>query len=156
MAIRLVCRRSAAQVVWDGHERTRASRAGLGRYLRREALVDAMRRLMIRLCAAWRKTSLSRTTGFTRLSMMYRSTMPIPHNLSVRPNQTEGIRWTFMAATNFHASACWNTGKALRQGLGASTNLVAAYAWLSLFANTTPGSIVGRSQVNDLARARKK
>lgn len=75
----------------------------------------------------------------------------IPHNLSVSPNQTEGIRWTFMAATNLHAYACWNMGKALRQGLGVSTNLVAAYAWLSLFANTIPGSIVGRSQMNDLA-----
>jgi hypothetical protein len=75
----------------------------------------------------------------------------IPRTLAVQPNQTEGIRWTFMAATNFHAYACWNMGKALRQGLGVSTNLVAAYAWLSLFANTIPGSIVGRSQVNDLA-----
>ena len=75
----------------------------------------------------------------------------IPNNLSVRPNQTEGIRWTFMAATNFHAYACWNMAKALRQGLGASTNLVAAYAWLSLFANTPPGSILGRVKMNELA-----
>lgn len=75
----------------------------------------------------------------------------IPNNLAVRPNQTEGIRWTFMAATNFHAYACWNMGKALRQGLGTTTNLVAAYAWLSLFANTTPGSIVGRVHMNELA-----
>ncbi|MEI8042557.1 MAG: tetratricopeptide repeat protein [Verrucomicrobiota bacterium] len=75
----------------------------------------------------------------------------IPNNLTVRPNPAEGIRWTFMAATNFHAHACWNMGKALRHGLGVSTNLVAAYAWLSLFANTTPGSIVGRVQMNELA-----
>ena len=75
----------------------------------------------------------------------------IPGNFSVRPDQTQGIRWTFMAATNFHAYACWNMARALRQGLGASTNLVAAYAWFSLFANTTPGSIVGRVQMNDLA-----
>jgi hypothetical protein len=75
----------------------------------------------------------------------------IPGNLSVRPNQTEGIRWTFMAATNFHAYACWNMAKALRQGFGTSTNLVAAYAWLSLFANTTPGSILGRLKMNELA-----
>ena len=64
----------------------------------------------------------------------------IPQSLAVQPNQTEAIRWTFMAATNFHAHACWNMGKALRQGLGVRTNLVAAYAWLSLFANTPPGS----------------
>ena len=63
----------------------------------------------------------------------------IPHNLTVRPNQTDAIRWTFMAATNRHAYACWNMGKALRQGLGVSTNLVAAYAWLSLFANRITG-----------------
>ena len=75
----------------------------------------------------------------------------IPNNLSVSPNQTEGIRWTFMAATNFHANACWNMAKALRQGLGASTNLVAAYAWLSLYANTTSGSILGRLKMNELA-----
>jgi hypothetical protein len=75
----------------------------------------------------------------------------IPQTLTVRPHHTEGIRWTFMAATNFHAYACWNMAKALRQGLGTSTNLVAAYAWLSLFANTPPGSIVGRVQMNELA-----
>jgi hypothetical protein len=74
-----------------------------------------------------------------------------PRTLGVGPNQTEGIRWTFMAATNFHAYACWNMAKALQQGLGTSTNLVAAYAWLSLFANTSPGSIVGRVQMNELA-----
>jgi len=74
-----------------------------------------------------------------------------PQTLGVGPNHTEGIRWTFMAATNFHAYACWNMAKALQQGLGTSTNLVAAYAWLSLFANTTPGSIVGRVRMNELA-----
>jgi hypothetical protein len=75
----------------------------------------------------------------------------IPQTHAVRPHHTEGIRWTFMAATNLHAYACWNMAKALRQGLGVSTNLVAAYAWLSLFANTPPGSIVGRVQMNELA-----
>ena len=72
----------------------------------------------------------------------------IPNNLSVSPNQTEGTRWMFMAATNYPARACWNMGKAMRQGLGASTNLIAAYAWLSLFANTPPGFIVDRSQIS--------
>jgi hypothetical protein len=42
-------------------------------------------------------------------------------------------------------------GKALRQRLGVRTNPVAAYAWLSLFSNTPPGSIVGRVQINELA-----
>ena len=75
----------------------------------------------------------------------------IPNGLTVRPNQPEGIRWTFLAATNLHAHACWNMGKALRDGLGTSKDPVAAYAWLSLFANTSPGSAVGRVQMNELA-----
>lgn len=75
----------------------------------------------------------------------------IPANLTVKPNQTEGIRWTFMAATNYHPYACWNMGKALSQGLGTSTDPVAAYAWLKLFSETTPGSIVGKVQMNELA-----
>jgi hypothetical protein len=74
-----------------------------------------------------------------------------PQTLGVRPSPTEGIRWTFMAATNFHPYACRNMAKALTQGLGTSTNLVAAYAWLSLFANTALGSISGRVQMNELA-----
>ena len=41
----------------------------------------------------------------------------LPQELSGQPNQTEGIRWTFIAATTLHAYACWNMGKALRQGL---------------------------------------
>jgi hypothetical protein len=75
----------------------------------------------------------------------------IPANLSVQPNPAEGVRWTFMAATNFHPYACWNMGKALRQGLGTSTNLVAAYAWLKLFSETPPGLALGRVEMNELA-----
>lgn len=75
----------------------------------------------------------------------------IPSNLAVQPNPPEGVRWTFAAATNFHPNACWNMGKALRLGLGASTNLIEAYAWLTLFSETSAGSIVGRVQMNELA-----
>lgn len=75
----------------------------------------------------------------------------IPQELAVKPNPAEGLRWTFRAGTNFHPYACWNMGKALRAGWGTSTNLVAAYAWLKLFSETSPGSIVGRSQMNQLA-----
>ena len=75
----------------------------------------------------------------------------IPQTDTVQPRQTEGIRWTFQAATNFHSYACWNMGKAMSQGLGTSTNLIEAYAWLKLFAGTVPGSIVGRVQMNELA-----
>jgi len=75
----------------------------------------------------------------------------IPTSLAVQPNPAEGLRWTFAAATNFHPYACWNMGKAMRQGIGASTDLIEAYAWLSLFADTVPGSIVGRNEMNQLA-----
>lgn len=75
----------------------------------------------------------------------------IPGSLSVQPNQAEGLRWTFRAATNFHAYACWNMAKALRQGLGTGNNLVTAYAWLKLFKDTPEGSIVGRVELNELA-----
>ncbi len=69
----------------------------------------------------------------------------------VRANPAEGIRWTFRAATNFHGTACWDMAKALRQGLGTSTNLVAAYAWLKLFSETAEGSVLGRVEMNELA-----
>jgi len=75
----------------------------------------------------------------------------VPQALAVRPNHAEGIRWTFMAATNSHPQAYWNMARALREGLGTSTNLVEAYAWLKLYAGTLPGSIVGRVHMNELA-----
>ena len=75
----------------------------------------------------------------------------IPNDLAVQSNPAEGIRWTFMAATNFHPYACWNMGKALRSGLGTGTNLIESYAWLKLFSETTPGSVVGRVEMNELA-----
>jgi hypothetical protein len=74
-----------------------------------------------------------------------------PSNLGVQPNRTEGLRWTFMAATNLHANACLNMAKAFRQGLGTSTNLVAAYAWLNVASETVGGSIVARVEMNELA-----
>jgi hypothetical protein len=74
-----------------------------------------------------------------------------PSNLTVPPNQTEGIRWTFRAATNLHPRACRNMAKASRQGLGTTVNLVEAYAWLELFSETSAGSIVGRVEMNELA-----
>lgn len=75
----------------------------------------------------------------------------IPSELKVEPNPTEGIRWTFMAATNFHPKACRNMAKALQQGLGTSTNPVEAYAWLKVYSETSVGSIVGRVEMNELA-----
>ena len=75
----------------------------------------------------------------------------IPNQLTVKPNPTEGLRWTFMAATNFYPHACWNMGRAFRQGLGTDTNLIEAYAWLKLFSETTAGSVVGRVEMNEIA-----
>jgi len=75
----------------------------------------------------------------------------IPNDQIVKPIPTEGIRWTFQAATNLHANAFWNMSKALQRGLGVSTNLIEAYAWLQLFAETVPGSIVGRAELNTMA-----
>jgi hypothetical protein len=71
--------------------------------------------------------------------------------LTVHPSHTEGIRWTFQAATNRYPEAYPNMAKALREGLGTSTNLVEAYAWLMLSADTPGGSIVSRVQMNELA-----
>lgn len=68
-----------------------------------------------------------------------------------RQNQIEGLRWTFAAATNRNPYAFLNMSKALRQGLGTAVDLVAACAWLHLFSQTTPGSITGRVELNELA-----
>jgi TPR repeat protein len=73
----------------------------------------------------------------------------IPTSQSVPPNPTEGIRWTFEAATNFNAKACLNMSKALENGIGVSTNLVEAYAWLQLYSDSN--ATVGRIWLNQLA-----
>jgi TPR repeat protein len=75
----------------------------------------------------------------------------IPKEQAIKPNPPEGIEWTFRAATNFHPHACWDMSKALQRGLGVSTNLVEAYAWLELFAKNGAGSIVGKVELNQLA-----
>jgi len=41
--------------------------------------------------------------------------------------------------------------KALSQGLGTSTNLICAYAWLKLYSETMEGAIVGKVYMNELA-----
>jgi TPR repeat protein len=54
----------------------------------------------------------------------------------VAPNPTEGVRWTFEAATNFHAGACRNMSYVLEYGVGLDRNLVESYAWLEVFARS--------------------
>lgn len=73
----------------------------------------------------------------------------IPSSQSVKANPTEGICWTFEAATNRDAKAFLNMSKALQDGIGVSTNLIEAYAWLQLYSETD--SIVGRVWLNQLA-----
>jgi hypothetical protein len=54
----------------------------------------------------------------------------------VAPNLTEGVRWTFEAATNFHPGACRNMSYLLEKGLGLGANQVEAYAWLEVLARS--------------------
>jgi hypothetical protein len=75
----------------------------------------------------------------------------LPANMSVQPKPAEGIRWTFMAATNSNANAWLDMSKALRQGIGTSTNLTQAYAWLSLYAKSSSGLVLGQVYLNELA-----
>jgi hypothetical protein len=75
----------------------------------------------------------------------------IPNEQTVRANPPEGIRWTFQAATNFHPNAMQDMSRAFQRGLGVSTNWIQAYAWQQLFAETQPGSIVGKVELNQLA-----
>jgi len=69
----------------------------------------------------------------------------------VQPNQAEGLRWTFMAATNLNPGACHNMIKASGQGLGTNPDPVAAYAWLILFSETPTSALLGRAEMNELA-----
>jgi len=40
-----------------------------------------------------------------------------PKALAVQPNRAEGIRWTFMAATNGNPQACYNMARVLREAV---------------------------------------
>jgi len=69
----------------------------------------------------------------------------------VPPNQAEGLRWTFMAATNLNTGACHNMIKASGQGLGTNPDPVAAYAWLIIFSETPTSALLGRMEMNEMA-----
>jgi hypothetical protein len=73
----------------------------------------------------------------------------IPSSQNVKANPSEGIRWTFEAATNRDEKAMLNMSKALQNGIGVSTNLIEAYAWLQLYSESD--TIVGRVMLNQLA-----
>jgi hypothetical protein len=67
----------------------------------------------------------------------------------VASNPVEGIRWTFEAATNFHAGACRNMAYVLENGIGVSTNMVEAYAWMEVFARSN--AISARADMDRMA-----
>ena len=73
----------------------------------------------------------------------------IPSFQTVKANPSEGVRWTFEAATNRNAKAWLNMSKALENGIGVSTNLIEAYAWLQLYSESEP--ILGRLWLNQMA-----
>ena len=70
---------------------------------------------------------------------------------AVRANPAEGLRWTFMAATNLITPAYYTMSKALRQGLGTSRDPMAAYAWLVLLSETPTSTLLARSEMNEMA-----
>ena len=74
-----------------------------------------------------------------------------PADQAVAPSPIEGLLWTYEAATGGHRSARRNMGTALRQGIGTSTNLVAAYAWLKLVADSN--LLVAREELTQLTAA---
>ena len=64
------------------------------------------------------------------------ATDPPQQDQRVASNPTEGVRWTFEAATNYHPGACRNMACVLERGVGLGANLVEAYAWLEVFARS--------------------
>ena len=73
----------------------------------------------------------------------------IQSSQNVKANPSEGIRWTFEAATNRNVKAFLNMSKALQNGIGVSTNSTEAYAWLQLYSEGD--STLGRLWLNQLA-----
>jgi hypothetical protein len=75
----------------------------------------------------------------------------IPKDQIVPANASEGIHWTLQAATNFCPDALHDMSRSYQKGLGVGTNLLQAYAWQQLYAETGPGSIVGKVELNQMA-----
>jgi TPR repeat protein len=73
----------------------------------------------------------------------------IPKEQQIQARPTEGLKWTYQAATSGHRGAWRNMARVLENGVGCSTNLVEAYAWLNLLADT--GNIQERVEMNNLA-----
>jgi len=69
----------------------------------------------------------------------------------VPENAPEGIHWTLQAATNLYPDALHDMSRAYQKGIGVGTNLLQAYAWQQLYAETGPGSILGKVELNQMA-----
>jgi len=67
----------------------------------------------------------------------------------VAPNPAEGLKFTFLAATNRHSGACLDMGRALKDGIGCRPDPVIAYAWYSLCADA--GDTPSHAAMNELA-----
>ena len=67
----------------------------------------------------------------------------------VAAKPSEGLKSTFMAATNHNYNACFDMARALKDGIGCPADPVAAYAWYSYCADN--GSEPSRAAMNELA-----
>jgi TPR repeat protein len=74
-----------------------------------------------------------------------------PSDQNVQADPVQGLRWTFMSATNHNRDACWDMSNALQKGLGTDVDLVAAYAWLELSVEIGMRGIGSRVELNELA-----
>jgi hypothetical protein len=74
-----------------------------------------------------------------------------PSDQTVHADPVEGLRWTYMAATNHNRDASWDMSHALQRGMGTSVDVVAAYAWLELHFESSPGGYGSRGELNELA-----
>lgn len=73
----------------------------------------------------------------------------VPKDQQVNPRPLEGVRLTYRAATNRHALASRNLGRALLNGIGMKTNRTEAYAWMQHYAETSRSR--DRSELDRLA-----
>src|ERR1051326_6194564 len=76
-----------------------------------------------------------------------------PAGQTVAPNLPEGIRLVFCAATNRHTAPYRDMYRAYKEGRGVAKDIVQAYAWLQLNADSTGGILPSQSRVelNELA-----
>jgi hypothetical protein len=67
----------------------------------------------------------------------------------VAPKPSEGLPFTYMAATNRNYAACFDMGRATKDGIGCPIDLITAYAWFSVCADA--GDTLSHTEMNGLA-----